>query len=241
MAKSLSRGPTGRDEMLKYNLSKSHQQYNQSGEKIDDKNIVYGNKKGYIKFGHLHVGEANNGLASNVQSGVMLQAVDSRHYVTLDNDGNRKGWTLSRSPGPHLIKCASDSAGVMDSDDDLVSEGIGFLLLAEKGDIVIRAPKGRIRLSALDVDILAEGYDNTRGNINIESNSSVNVKTPIFDVSADNKIRLFTPDSMNIIANTSLSFAANFMNGLSSASSLQSNKLKSNSTAEFSSKALYDI
>lgn len=239
MARSLSRGPTGRDESIESNISRISQQVSTSGQKTDDKNIVYGNKKGSIKFGHLHLGESDNGLSGDVQSGVMLQALDSLHYMTMDNDGVRKGWTLNRSPGPHLIKCASDSAGVMSTDSDLTPDGIGFLLLAEKGDIVIRAPKGRIRLSALDIDILAEGQDNTRGTINIDSNNSVNIKTSVFDVNAETKVRIFTPDSMNIVANTSLTFASNFMNGLSAASSLQANKSNLTSSSQFKTNSIY--
>lgn len=238
MAKSLSRGPTGRDELLQDNISRTKKQSTSSGEKKDDKNIAYGTKKGSIKFGHLHLGSEGE-LGADVQSGVMLQAFDSRHYMTMDNDGVRKGWTLNRCPGPYLIKCASDSAGVMDTDNDLLPEGIGYLLLAEKGDIVIRAPKGRIRLSALDIDIRADGQDNTRGSININSNQSVNIETPIFDVKAATKIRLYTPDSMNIIADTSLTFVSNFMNGLTAASSLKPNKLNYVSTAEYLAKTGY--
>jgi hypothetical protein len=174
---------------------------------------------GTIRFGHLHLG-SEGGLKSDVKSGVMLQAFDSRHYMTMDNDGVRTGWTLNRCPGVYSIKCATDSAGIVDSDD-----GVGFFLLAEKGDIVIRAPKGRIRLSAQDIDFRADGVDNSRGTINLDSNQSVNIDTVLFDVKAESGIRLFTPFTLDVVANTMVSFTSNFIRGLTAASVSKPDKL----------------
>lgn len=176
----------------------------------DKKNIdtiKYGNKDGQIEFGHLHLANSG-GTESDVTSSVMLQAFDSRHYMTMDRDGKRKGWTLNRCPGVYEIKCGTD----------IPQNEVGFFLMADSGDIVIRAPKGRIRMSALDIDIRADGQDNTRGTINIDSNQSVNVKTGTFDLNASVGVRLFTPKSMNIIANTSMTMVSNFVNGLTAAS-----------------------
>ena len=175
--------------------------------------IKYGNKDGQIEFGHLHLANSG-GTESDVTSSVMLQGSDSRHYMTMDKDGKREGWTLNRCPGVYGIKCATD----------IPQNEVGFFLMADSGDIVIRAPKGRIRMSALDIDIRADGPDSTRGTINIDSNQSVNVKTGTFDLNASTGVRLFTPKSMNIIANTSMGLVSNFINGLTAASKNKSNK-----------------
>jgi hypothetical protein len=240
MAKSLSRGPTGREKQIENNISKSgSKQLGPSGEKKDDKNVCYGTKKGQIKFGHLHLG-AENELGSDVQSGVMLQAANPLHYMTMDNDGVRAGWTINRCPGPYEIKCASDTAGLpKDQNSAPDADGMGFFLLAENGDIVIRAPKGRIRMSALDIDIRADGQDNTRGSINLDSNQSVNIKTGNFDVKADIGIRLFTPWTLNLVANSALTMSSNFVNGLTAASNILPNKLQPFSSVEFNGKSLY--
>jgi hypothetical protein len=177
-----------------------------SGKKNTD-SIKYGNKDGQIEFGHLHLASPN-GTNSDVTSAVMLQAFDSRHYMTMDKDGKRKGWTLNRCPGVYEIKCGTD----------VPQNEVGFFLLADSGDIVIRAPKGRIRMSALDIDIRADGPNNKRGTINIDSNQSVNIKTGTFDTYASVGIRIFTPKSMNLIANTSMGIVSNFVNGLTAAS-----------------------
>lgn len=189
-----------------------------SGEKENPEHVVYGTKDGQIEFGHLHL-STPDGLNADVTAGVYLQAYDSTHYMSMDIDGPRTGWTLNRCPGPYEIICASKDAGTPGSD-----KGVGYFLLSENGDIVIRAPKGRIRLSALDIDIRADGPDNTRGTINLDSNQSVNVKTGTFDVNASTGIRLFTPKSMNLIANTSMGMVSNFINGLTAASANKANK-----------------
>lgn len=204
-----------------------------SGEKKNTEYVKYGTKDGQIEFGHLHLG-SESGLKSDVTSGVMLQAYDSRHYMTMDIDGIRKGWTLNRSPGPTQTICASDDAGIIGSE-----KGIGYFLLCENGDIVIRAPKGRIRLSALDIDIRAEGKDNKRGTINLDSNQSVNIKTGSFDVRASVGAKIFSPKSINLIANTSLHFVSNFINGFSSTTATLPNKAYKKSTSDFKIKSSY--
>jgi hypothetical protein len=181
-------------------------------EKENQDRIIYGNKDGQIEFGHIHL--SNDNLDSNVTSGVYLQAYDSRHYMTMDIDGIRKGWTLNRCPGSYEILCGTETK----------ERDIGFFLFSENGDIVIRAPKGRIRLSALDIDIRASGEDNTRGSVNIDSNQSVNIKTGSFDVKANVGINIFTPYTLNMIANTTLNITSNFVNSLTSASRIYPNK-----------------
>lgn len=199
----------------------------------DKKNIdaiKYGNKDGQIEFGHLHLANSG-GTESDVTSSVMLQAFDSRHYMTMDKDGKRKGWTLNRCPGVYQVKCGTD---VPDNTN-------AFFLLADNGDIVIRAPNGRIRMSAMDIDIRADGADNTRGTINIDSNQSVNIKTGTFDLNASTGVRFFTPKSMNIVANTSMTMVSNFVNGLTAASKNLGNKSapSSESTDKFTKYSSY--
>ena len=208
-----------------------------SGEKKSPDHITFGTKDGQIEFGHLHLA-GEGGLSSDVTSGVMLQAYDSLHYMSMDIDGPRAGWTLNRCPGPYEILCASKNAGIIGSD-----KGVGFFLDAENGDIVIRAPKGRIRLSALDIDIRAEGPDNTRGTINLDANQSINIKTEgSFNVKADIGVKIFSPKSIDIVANTTMSLVSNFITNLTSASASLSNKSgpKSQSTQKFNQSSSFN-
>jgi hypothetical protein len=192
-------------------------------------NFVYGHRsRGTIKCGHLHMGSEGE-LKSDVQSGVMLQAFDSRHYMTMDIDGVRKGWTLNRCPGVYSIRCATD-----------VTPGeLGYVLLCEQGDISISAPNGRIRLFAQDIDLRADGPDNQRGSINLDSSQSVNIDTQVVDVKGDAGIRIFTPYTLDLIGNQTIHFTANFIRGLSAASCTQSSKTNLSTSKSFQTKSLY--
>ncbi len=192
-----------------------------TGPKTNPETISYGNKDGRIKFGHLHM--ENDNLDSCVTSGVYLSAYDSRHYMSFDIDGHRKGWTLNSCPGPYQIICGEDTK----------KGDFGFFLLAENGDIVIRAPNGRVRISGLDVDIRADGPDSTRGSVNIDSNQSVNINTGTFDVKASVGAKIFTSGTLSLIGNTSMKLVSNFVEGLSAATSTKSSKTAPDSTSQF--------
>ena len=153
--------------------------------------IEYGNKDGDIKFGHIHSG--NTDLKGDVISDVMLQASDPLHYMTMDKDGTRPGWTSSRCPAVYQIKCGDNVAG-----DD-----IAYMLEAKNGDIVIKASNGRIRMEALDVDIIAQGPNNERGTINIRSNESINLNSKSIVCNAKSSARFLSSGVGEISFDTS--------------------------------------
>lgn len=202
-----------------------------SNEKISPDQTTYGNREGKIHFGYLFPSNIK-GDSSSALASVHLQGFHSLHYLSMIKDGPMQGTTINRSPGPYQIVCASEPTNTTE---------IGYFLLAENGDIIIRAPNGRVRISGIDVDIRAEGNDNTRGAINIDSNQSVNIKTGSFDVKADLGARIFTPNTIDMIANSSMTIISNFINGLSSASSVRPNKVgpASESTEKFKTYSSY--
>lgn len=192
-------------------------------------NFVYGHKsKGTIKFGHLWL-DSENKLETAVQSGVMLQAYDARHYMSMDIDGVRKGWTLNRCPGTYQILCGTD----------LKADGIGYLLISEMGDIVLRSPSGKIRMEAQDIELIANGTGNNRGNIELDSNTSVKIDSPMFDVNCKTGIRFFTPFSIDIVGNARINFISNFIQGLSSASKSVPDKLNPTSSLKYGTNQAY--
>jgi hypothetical protein len=185
------------------------------GKKTNPDTVSYGTKDGKIYFGYLYPGNIKVNSSSAI-AGVHLQGYHSLHYMSLIKNGPMQGTTINRSPGPYNVVCATEHAGEQGK-----TEGIGYLLFAENGDIVIRAPNGRVRISGMDVDIKAEGTDNTRGSINLDSNQSVNIKTGSFDMKATLGAKFFTTRNIDIVANTSLSIISNFTKGLTTASTLR--------------------
>lgn len=185
----------------------------ETGPKKDTESIEYGNKDGKIYFGYLHAGNIKCNSVSAI-SGVHIQGYHSLHYLTMIKNGPMQGTTINRSPGPFQIISATEHAGQLGE-----TEGIGCFIVSENGDIVIRAPRGRVRISGLDVDIRADGTDSTRGSINLDSNQSINLDTGSFNLKSSIGAKLFTPKSIDIIANSSINFISNFTKGLTVASS----------------------
>lgn len=193
-----------------------------SGSKETFEALEYGNRWGKVYFGGLNLA-GQGGLESDVLSGIGLQAFNSLHYIQMENDGPRKGWTLQRNPGVWEVKCG-----------DNVKEGeIGGYIQVENGDLVLKAPNGRIRLQAVDIDLRADGYNEKTGVINIDSNNEVRVRTGKFKVTSENGISLFSPEAIDIVTNTAMNLAGNFVGGFTSAAATYGAKALSTTTQVF--------
>ena len=53
---------------------------------------------------------------------------------------------------------------------------------AVSGDIILRAPKGKIRIEAQDIELVANGYNGRTGYIALDSNEKINVKSKSIDI-----------------------------------------------------------
>ena len=100
--------------------------------------ITYGNNHGSISFGKIH-------KRADVTSDVMLQASDGEHFMSMDKDGPRKGWTTFMGPGNFQVECGSNRA----EEDDTC------MINAKNGNIDIIATNGKIRLQANDIELVA--------------------------------------------------------------------------------------
>ena len=109
-------------------------------EKKNFWNQVISAMNGAITFGKLSP-------KGDVTSSVHIQALDGRHFMSFDEDGPRTGFTILNSPGSTFIH----------SGEDLTQEQIGVMILSKNGDINIKATKGKIKLEALDIELVANG------------------------------------------------------------------------------------
>jgi hypothetical protein len=162
--------------------------------------IRQGNDHGSISFGHIH-------QPADVTAAVKLETPDGRHTFFLDEDGPRKGWTTSTSPGNFQLLCGMDNPGNKDS----------ALICAENGNIVIRAMNGRIRLEALDIDIIAESVSNTRGNIQIKANEGIKVDCKNLNMTATSSWKIVSTGIGEISANTSMKIYSSMIRGVTDA------------------------
>ena len=109
-------------------------------EKKNFWNQVISAMNGSITFGKLSP-------EGDVTSSVAIEARDGRHFMCFDEDGQRTGYTLMSAPGATFIETG----------DDLTQEQIGVMILSKNGDINIKATKGKIKLEALDIELIANG------------------------------------------------------------------------------------
>lgn len=136
-----------------------------------------GTKDGMVSFGHIH--------PDQVKSSVIIQGQESLEYIAIDQTEPRRRWMTHRCRGRYQVGCG----------DDIPKDQVGFWVNAESSDILIQT-KGRIRMEAENIDLIAHGPDPSKGVINIISNESVNVETKKFTVNANESISLFTDGEM---------------------------------------------
>ena len=103
-------------------------------------NQVISAMNGSITFGKLSP-------EGDVTSSVAIEARDGRHFMCFDEDGPRTGYTLMSAPGSTFIESGAD----------LTQEQIGVMILSKNGDIHLKATKGKIKLEALDIELIANG------------------------------------------------------------------------------------
>ena len=110
-----------------------------AGPKIHNP-IDLGNDFGHIKFGHITPRYEYAGvLVRNGHPGMSAE-----HYMMFMSSGTMAGGTINRCPGVYQIHCGEDPV------DDTA-----MVINAARGDIILKAPKGRIRLVLITrVDIL---------------------------------------------------------------------------------------
>ena len=146
--------------------------------------IGLGNDKGSVKMGHVH-------KQGDVTAGVGLYTPDAEHQISLDIDGERKGWTIATGPGAFQIECGSKMEEAENS----------VLITAVNGDVSIVATNGKIRLQGTDIELTAVGEGQTKGNIKLEATENVLIESKKVVVTAKTLYKLCTAGDAEIVAN----------------------------------------
>lgn len=156
--------------------------------------VRYGTAEGELKFGHLH--------RDNELSGVMMRngnaSSKGNHYISLESSGDkqRNNGTTCVSPGSFQVKAGYDLGQGSSSQENQYT---GIYMDAVNGDIVIRAPSGRIRLEAIDLDIVATGANNEKGTVNISANEKIIMKSQTIDASTKVSTKIFSEKTVDVI------------------------------------------
>jgi len=184
--------------------------------------VRYGTAEGELKFGHIH--------RDGELSGVMLRngsaSSKGNHYITLESGGDkgRENGTFCASPGSFQVKAGYDLENESGGEEN---KNVGIYMDAVNGDIVIRAPSGRIRMEAVDIDIIATGQDNEHGSVNINGNEKVIIKAQTIDVSSKVSTKIFSEKTVECIGNGILNIYGGFVDCADGATSVVGSKLPS--------------
>ena len=111
-----------------------------------------GTQNGVLKFGAMSP-------TGDVTSSVQIVGTDGRHFMTMDEDGKRRGWTTMNAPGAFQINAGEDLA-VHNPDAEGRKNKVNqnaIFINAENGDVTIRARNGKLRLEGLDIEMVATG------------------------------------------------------------------------------------
>ena len=107
--------------------------------------------EGGIFFGHV--------MKTNAKMAVALRSIHPSnfvkgHFIALQETGKMRGSIISSAPAVYEIFCGEKPVN-----------GKAGVWLAQSGDIDIRAPQGKITLSANNIEILSTGGGNKTGHI----------------------------------------------------------------------------
>jgi hypothetical protein len=170
--------------------------------------IGWSNDKGSIRLGHVH-------KQGDVTAGVILQTPDAEHQLSLDIDGPRKGWTTSTGPGNFNVECGSANEEAEDS----------LILNAKNGNICITATNGKIRLQGTDIELIAIGDDDTRGNIKMEATENIITNSKKLMMTAKQYYRIATPGIGEVVANAVLQMYGSIFRGISDGCMFKNSKV----------------
>ena len=170
--------------------------------------IGLGNDKGSFQSGRVH-------KQGDVTAGPGLYTPDGEHQLSLDVDGKREGWTVSTSPGAFEVECGSKMEEAENS----------VIITAVNGDISIKATNGKIRLQGTDIELVAMGEGQTKGNIKLTSSENVIVETKKVLVTAKTMYKIATPGTGQVVANGVLEMYGSIIRGVTDAVASKDSKV----------------
>ena len=169
----------------------------------------WGNDHGTITLGQVD-------YVGSVTSAFFVEGKDARHSFSLDNDGTRKGWTTSTSPGAFQVECGSDR---VEAEDSLILE-------AKNGNIIIKAHNGKIRLQGTDIELVAVGEGDSKGNIVCSATESFMIhETKKVLINASVMYKISTSGIGEVTANSVLKVYGSIIRGVTDACSVKDSKV----------------
>ena len=137
----------------------------------------------------------------DVRSSFQVKALDGRHFFSMDQDGQRKGWSTLVSPGTTQIK----------SGLDLKAGQNAIFVEAENGYIIIKATDGNIRFEGDKIDFVA------RQEFNVESHGKIDINAQNINIDARARMRVRANQFLSVDAPCGIEILSGIIKGVSCA------------------------
>jgi len=144
-----------------------------------------GNTRGEVTFEDVDV--RNNKMAVMIRRIFPAPQFRRSQYIGLQMDGELDGAVVVSAPSVYNVRCGEKPV-----------DGLSAITYAENGDIVLYAPRGRIRIMAQDIDLISTGNGADTGFININSNSTIDMASGEVRVNASDAIGLAAERNINL-------------------------------------------
>ena len=126
--------------------------------------------------------------------------------MCFDEDGPRTGYTLLNSPGSTFIE----------SGEDLTQQQIGVMILSKNGDIHLKATKGKIKLEALDIELVANG-NSPQGVIWANAYETLKLDSKNVTIDGKQSCKVMTTGLMSLRGNLGMQMLSPLIEGVSAA------------------------
>ena len=137
----------------------------------------------------------------DVTSSFKVRALDGRHFFTMDQDGQRKGWTTLVSPGATQIITG----------EDLEKGQNAIFVEAENGDIIIKATDGNIRFEGDKIEFVA------RDSLSVEAHNKIDINSNNVNIDARARMRIRANQFLLIDAPCGMQILSKIIQGVSAA------------------------
>ena len=137
----------------------------------------------------------------DVRSSFQVKALDGRHFFSMDQDGQRKGWSTLVSPGTTQIK----------SGLDLQAGQNAIFVEAENGDIIVKATDGNIRFEGDKIEFVA------RQEFNVEAHNKIDINAQNINIDARARMRVRANQFLSVDAPCGIEILSGIIKGVSCA------------------------
>ena len=165
-------------------------------QKINYHQQYLGNDHGEISFGAYRA-------ANETAAFMAVNKHDAgRHYIVMQQTGNKdagsKGSTKMYSPGTFEVRAGKDIKNYSKKSNNPANQQAIFYE-AENGDVVISAPRGKIKLQAEAIEINAKGFDGKTGVVEVSADEKILMNSQTIDIQGKVSTKIFSEDAVNIV------------------------------------------